>query len=212
MTPEQSKQFEQINKAHETMSKLTFDYWQTYSHMGTWQFWFLLAMLLLPLAALFILLDRKRALLIGFFGFNVHVWFQYIDTLGVTRGLWNYPYKIVPVLPSSVALDTSFVPVVFMLLYQWTINRKKNFYLFGIGLCFVFSFLVKPALVSFGLIQMYKGVNFFHFFLLYIAIMLVSKWITSLFLHFQIEAGKQPSPSRRSFKLRRWFPAGEKAR
>lgn len=212
MAPEQSKQLEQINKAHETMSKLTSDYWRSYSDMGTWQFWFLLAMLVLPLVALYFFIDRKRALLIGFYGFNVHVWFQYIDTLGVTRGLWNYPYKIVPLLPSSVALDTAFVPVVFMLFYQWTISRKKNYYLFGIGLCLVFSFLVKPALVSFGLFQMYEGMNFFYLFLLYIAIMLVSKWITSLFLHFQMEAGKHPSPSRRSFKLNRWFPAGEKAK
>jgi hypothetical protein len=120
----------------------------------------------------------------GFFGLNIHVWFQYIDTIGVTNGLWNYPYKVVPFLPVSVALDTAIVPVAFILVYQWTIKHDKNFYLYGTGLCMIFGFVFKPIFAALGLFEFYKGMNYFYLFLLYLLIMLISKLLTNLFVHF----------------------------
>ncbi|MDF2962097.1 MAG: hypothetical protein K0S39_3832 [Paenibacillus sp.] len=208
MTAEQTKQIEQLNKMHEKMTSANFHYWQQYSHMGTWQFWFNLAIIVLPLISLFLFIDRRRAILIGFYGFNVHVWFTYIDAFGVTRALWNYPYKAIPLLPVSFALDASFIPIVFMLLYQWILNHRKNYYLYFTGLSLFLSFLFKPALTTFELFQLNKGMNYFYLFLGYMIIMLVSKWITDLFLYLHNE---KDDPFIKTFHLSKLFPNKEKA-
>src|SRR5699024_6153519 len=73
--------------------------------------------------------DKSKALLLGFFGLNYHVWFSYTNSIGVGLGLWEYPYHVIPFLP-SFSLDAALVPVCFMLLYQWTLNHNKNIYLY----------------------------------------------------------------------------------
>lgn len=168
-----------------TLSNAWEDYWQQYSNFGTWQFWLALAMAVLPLVLLYFVIDRRKAFHIGFFGFNVHVWFHYIDTYGVRNGLWDYPYQIIPVAAINFALDASLIPVLFMLLYQWTINHNKNYYVYLICLSIVLSFIFKPLLSALDFLELHKWANYFILFIGYIIIMLVSKWITNLFLYFE---------------------------
>jgi hypothetical protein len=205
---EQMDQLDKLNKLYESVSNQTSHYWQSYSNMGTWQFWFFLVMVITPLIILYFTIDRHKALLIGFYGLNVHVWFHYIDTTGVINGLWIYPHTLVPFLPISVALETSLIPVTFMLLYQWTLNHKKNYYIYSMGYCFFLAFLFKPALTIFNLFHVYKG-NYVYLFVGYLSIALLSKWLTNLFVHF--EKGQQNSP-RKEFNLKSLFLRKEKAR
>jgi hypothetical protein len=184
LATDRAKQFDHLNHLYKDASKTAHQYWLSYSNMGTWQFWFLSAFIIVPLTALYFLLDRKRALLIGFFGLNVHVWFQYIDTFGVTNGLWNYPHKLVPFLPVNLALDTAIVPVTYMLVYQWTTKHNKNFYLYGTALSMFLSFVFKHIMASLGLFELYRGMNYLYLFLLYLLTMVISKLITDLFVHF----------------------------
>lgn len=205
---EQAKAFEQTVKALDRSSQLLLAYWQQYSNMTTWQFWFLLALLIIPLIALYLFIDRKKSLLIGFFGFNINIWFHYADLYTSTHGQTSFPYKIIPFLPVSVTLDVSFVPVAFMLVYQWTLNYKKNFYLYATALSFGFAFLFKPALVTFGLFRISKGMNYFYIFLLFVLIAFVSKWITNFFLYLQ-KNGESPI---HIIKSGRFFTKKQKAR
>src|SRR5690625_1557519 len=117
-----SQQFEfldLIRATTEEINQYQIEYWQSFSYFTTWQFWALVLMLILPLIVLFIAIDKSKILLLGFFGFNYHVWFSYTNSIGIGLGLWEYPYHLIPGLP-SFSLDASFVPVSFMLLYQWT--------------------------------------------------------------------------------------------
>lgn len=218
MISEQTKKLEEINKLYEKASNLTNEYWQSYSHLGTWQFWLLVSLLVLPLIALYFLLDKKKAFHIGFFGFSVHMLFHYFDTYFFTHRLATYPYKVVPFLPTSITLDVSFVPVAYMLVYQWTLNQKKNYYLYATGLSLFLSFLFKPAMVAFGLFKMYKGIHFFHLFLVYLTVMFLSKWITNVFLYFQKESedvaerDDVKSPKKRRSFLSRIFHIRQKAK
>ncbi|MEH7111489.1 CBO0543 family protein [Neobacillus niacini] len=163
-------------------------YWQEYSAFDTWQFWFYVIAFVAPLVILFFTIDWKRALQIGFYGFNVHVWFFYFDEWGSTQTFWTYPYKMIPPVPNSFGLDSSLVPVLFMLVYQWTINNKKNYYLYTLLLSLFLSFIVKPLMALHHLIVLDRGANYFHLFLIYIVILVVSKLITDFFLHFQKKA------------------------
>jgi hypothetical protein len=187
MSSNQKNMIHHIQNIHRDLLNTWLNYWHDYSYFNTWQFWFILALLILPLIAIYFFIDKRKALLIGFFGFNVHVWFTYIDTIGGATNLWFYPYKIIPLFTTSFALDVSFVPVAYMLVFQWIINHNKNYYLYIFLLCVFMSFVFKPLLSYLGLFQLTKA-NYFHLFLGYIAIALVSKIITNVFIGFEKKA------------------------
>ncbi|MEH7180582.1 CBO0543 family protein [Neobacillus vireti] len=167
-------------------------YWFEYSAFDTWQFWLHVLMFVGPLIVLYFAMDWKRALQLGFYGFNIHVWFAYIDSFGTTQTFWTYPYKMVPFIPNSVGLDSSLVPVLYILVYQWTIKNKKNYYLFTLLLSLCLSFILKPILVMHHLFEFHHGANYFHLFLTYIVILVLSKAITDFFLYFQRKAKQEP--------------------
>jgi hypothetical protein len=183
----EEKQIEYLHKIRsmaEELSSLQMEYWKLFSNLGTWQFWLVTLMLILPLIALFFLMDKNRALLLGFFGLNYHVWFAYVNSFGISLGLWEYPYQLMTFIP-SFSLDAALVPVSFILLYQWTLNNKKNIYFYAFILSALFAFIIKPIMVKMHLFHMYKGVNYFHLFLFYVAFFIVSKLITNLFIYLQ---------------------------
>lgn len=168
-------------------------------------------MLVVPFVVLYFALDRKRAFQIGFYGFNVHVWFSYIDAYGSINGLWAYPFKVFPFLPLSVSLNASLVPVAYMLLYQWTSNRKINYYLFATVLSCVFAFIIKPIMSWLDLFKMYQWMNYFYLFIGYSVIMLLSKWITDFFSRLKDRQDRNTSQSNHvssdvveSPRLNRW--------
>jgi hypothetical protein len=141
-------------------------------------------MLFAPLIVLYFKLDKSRAFLLGFYGFNVHVWFSYLDTTFVRLGLVSYPYQAIPITPINFGLDVSLIPVLYMLLYQWVLNKKKNYYVYATILSLGLAFVFKPYLVVFQLFEMHK-VNYLHLFLGYVIVFLVAKWITNLFIYFK---------------------------
>lgn len=166
-------------------------YWQEFSAFDTWQFWFHVVMFLTPLIVLYFAMDWKRALQLGFYGFNVHVWFGYFDDFGSTQALWSYPYKMIPFVAHSIGLDASLVPVSFILVYQWTIKNNKNYYLYTLLLSLFLSFILKPIFVMHNLFKFNAWVNYFHLFLSYIVILGLSKVITDIFLYLQNNADKK---------------------
>jgi hypothetical protein len=187
----QKKALEKLIKEQQEGALQWLKYWQEFSAFDTWQFWFHVVMFLSPLIILYFALDWKRALQLGFYGFNVHVWFAYIDDFGATQALWTYPYKMIPFISHSVGLDSSLVPVSFMLVYQWTIKNKKNYYLYTLLLSLFLSFILKPIFVMHNLFKFNAWVNYFHLFLTYIVILVLSKVITDIFLYLQKNAEKK---------------------
>ncbi|GAA0603859.1 hypothetical protein GCM10009001_21170 [Virgibacillus siamensis] len=186
METEQIKQIEQINKLENKLTPIKIDYWQQYSSLHSWEFWFLLTVLVLSLICLYLFIDRKKALQIGFFGFNIHVWLNYLDEIAIYNELWSFPYKLIPYLP-VFTFEASFVPVVFMFVYQWTINHDKNYYLYATGLCLILAFVWRPLLSTVDLFQVKNGINYLYVILGYLIVMVMSKWITNIFVHFEKE-------------------------
>lgn len=184
MSDQQLESLEEIRQASEKLTQISIDYWSTYSSFNDIKFWVVVCMLVIPLVVLYLKIDRSKMLLLGFYGLNYHVWFAYTNSIGINLGLWEYPYEVLPVLP-SFALDASFVPVCFMLTYQWTLNNGKNFYLYSTILSAVFAFIIKPILVGHHLFRMFYGINYLSLFLFYILFFVVSKLITNLFIKLQ---------------------------
>jgi len=180
---EQRLLLEEIRKAEIAQSDRWLSYWQQYSNMDTWQFWVVLMMFLLPLLVLILFIDRKKVFQLGFYGYGIHLFFAIIDSFGVIKGLWIYPYKLLPGLPASIALDSSFVPVTYILLYQYILNNKKNYYIWMLMLCLVFAFFLKPLMVGLGLFRFGGRENFLMLFWGYAAVALIPKWITDFFMY-----------------------------
>ncbi|KIL41788.1 hypothetical protein SD70_05440 [Gordoniibacillus kamchatkensis] len=185
MAPDQIQHLKQLKNLESDAASSWASYWMHYSHMGTWQFWFIVLLLVGPLVAVFLWMDRRKALLLGFYGFSVHVCYTYIDLFGSKNGWWEYPYKALPFVPINLALDTSFVPVAYMLMYQWSLNRGYNYYVVQTGVSIVFAGVIKPFLTALHLFEMYGWMNYFYLFVGYMVVTLLSKWITDLFIWFQ---------------------------
>ncbi|WP_226035145.1 CBO0543 family protein [Aquibacillus saliphilus] len=181
MDSQQREYFQEIISIQEKFTKESEQYWQLYSNLGTWQFWVILLMLLVPLIILYFVIDREKIFLIGFFGFAVHVLFFYTDAIGIRYGLWGYPYQMVPFLP-SFSIDASIVPISIMLVYQWTLKHNKNFFVYLLITSLVFGFAFKPLLTSLGLFESYKWINFFLIFLIYVVLFLLAYLITKIFV------------------------------
>jgi hypothetical protein len=182
---EQKKFLDHLMTTGEDLTKSWIDYWVAYSSVDTWQFWLNITLFIVPLIILYLFIDRKKAFHIGFFGFNVHVWFTYIDTFGVRLGLWSYPYQSMPLLSSNFGLDVSFIPVLLMLIFQYTLNHDKNFYLYAFAASLILTYTIKPIFVAIDLLQLHKGIGYIHLVIALIPVILLSKWITNLFLYFE---------------------------
>jgi|SRR5690625_3951636 len=133
MSDEQLELLKNITIKRKEATQLLFKYWELYYNMGTWQFWVIfIFILVLPLIVLYFTIDREKIFLIGFFGFSVNIWLTLAGGIGVNHGWWEYPYMVFSVFPTSFSILSSSIPVIFMLVYQWTLNQNKNFYIFSL--------------------------------------------------------------------------------
>lgn len=182
MDKKQLELLEKIRQAEMEQSNRWIEYWQVYSDFHAWQFWLVLAMFVIPLVVLILLIDRKRTFQLCFYGYSVHLFFAIMDAFGALKGLWIYPYKLLPVVPASIPLDASFVPASYILVYQYILNKRKNYYIWMLLLCLVLAFFLKPLFVGIGLFHFGGKENFLMLFWCYAAVALIAKWMTDFFI------------------------------
>ncbi|WP_258000469.1 hypothetical protein [Bacillus sp. Marseille-P3661] len=175
------EQFDKIVKMGKEGQQALNQYWLEHALFTSFEYWLMVAFLLIPLIYILFKIDKKKIFLIGFYGYSIHMVFGYIDLSGRHSGLWNYPFPVIPMIP-GLSLDSSLIPVSFMLVYQWTINNNKNYYLFTTLLSVFFSFVFKPILVTLGLFKMYGDIHYVHLFICYIIVLLIAKFITDVFI------------------------------
>jgi hypothetical protein len=175
-----------LNKINQLESQLSLaiqQYWREYSSFETWQFWFCALTLVIPFVAYYFLIDRKKIFVISFFGYTYHVFLSYVDAFMSRHNFWEYPYFLFPFLSSNIAIDASLIPVSYLLVYQYTVNKNKNFYLYGFILSFIFAFLFAGMLQWLGMFRLTNGMNNFYLFLVDYGLALIAFWLTSLFCY-----------------------------
>lgn len=178
------ERFDKIARMRKESTEALMDYWKDYSIYTSLEFWMLIALLLAPLIVLIWKIDRNKIFLIGFFGYSIHMTSLYSNILAVNLGWWHYPIQLIPAIP-SFALDSSLVPVTYMLAYQWTINKKKNYYITMLVISSFFAFIFEPLLVKLGLFKVYGSITHFHSLIVYVVIALFAKLITNVFILLQ---------------------------
>ncbi|ADU28742.1 hypothetical protein [Evansella cellulosilytica] len=168
----------EIQEKSNQLNELFSSYWHDYSHMGTWQFWVTISLMVLPLIILIFAIDRRRVFEVLFFGYTVHVLWTYIYIVINSEGYFTHLYFLTPMLPYALNMTASALPIGFLLLYQYCTNRGKNFYVFTIILSGIFAFGFGGTEVWLGLVELNKGMKLFYLFLIDVTIAFTAYWFT----------------------------------
>jgi hypothetical protein len=178
------EQFDKIVKTIGKGYRELNDYWLEWSLYTTFEYWLMVLLCIGSLVFVLIKIDKNKIFLVGFYGYSIHMTVGYLDMLGRNLGFWNFPFPLIPALPGLV-LDSCIVPVTFMMVYQWTLNHNKNFYLYSFLTAIFFGFFFKPSMKAMGLLKLYGNANYFYVFLVYVATFLISRFLTNVFLWLQ---------------------------
>ncbi|RSK27598.1 hypothetical protein EJF36_12310 [Bacillus sp. HMF5848] len=179
-----SEFLKKLNEQKLDFTKDLSQYWHEYSSLHTWQWWVNLSFMVIPLIILYFKIDRKKVFLICFYGFSFHTLVAYVDIYMNSYGYWSYPHFLVPFL-SNFALNSSFIPIAYMLVFQYCLNQNKNYYFYSLITSLIFGFLFAGTLQLLGLFKLSNGMNNFYVFLVDYGIALLSYWASLLFLRFQ---------------------------
>ena len=162
---------EKIYSKGQEMSSLFSSYWEKYIDFGDWHFWLVLASLIIPLILLYFTVDRNRIFEVFFFGYTVHIIWTYTELALTNSGYVIRGYYLTPLLPRSINITASVLPVGFLLLYQYCTNHKKSFILYTLVLSALFAF-----------IELKKGITPFYFYIIDLVIVFLAYWFTKFIL------------------------------
>ncbi|WP_085524373.1 hypothetical protein [Tuberibacillus sp. Marseille-P3662] len=182
--------YHKIYVEKEKLDHLISNYWSSYSNIDTWYFWVNVASVLIPFILLYIAVDKKRLFEICFFGYTVHMIWANVDTMLSQHNYLVHPHTLTYLLPFGITITAVVFPVTFMLLYQYCTNRDKNFYIYTIIASLIFSYRAGGLSDVVGLLNIHKGMNFFYLFLIDVAIVYISFWMTKLFSKFMNMNGR----------------------
>ncbi|MFD2216352.1 hypothetical protein [Metabacillus endolithicus] len=171
-----------IREIDEEFLKLIGSYWSRYSDFGNWEFWVTLLLLIAPLILLFFTVDKKRILEVFFFGYSVNFLWSFVDMALSRYNFLAHKYFVTPLFPYALSITTSLLPVGFLLVYQYSINNNKNFYLNAILLSAIFAFGFASLEIYLDFLDLRKGMNLIHIFLLDIVISFIAYWMTKFVL------------------------------
>ncbi|WP_085522220.1 CBO0543 family protein [Tuberibacillus sp. Marseille-P3662] len=181
MSAEKAEFFNRLVNLGEKLSDEELHYWKAYSDYDTWQFWVNILMLVVPLIILLCFIDREKIFLLGFYGMNIDAWFTYLNLIGVRCGLWDFPNRLAPIFP-FFSFSASLIPVIYILVYQWTLNHNKNYYIYTFIISAIISFIMMPIFVVTDFFKMFKWVNYAWLFVFIVIVFLWSKIITNVFI------------------------------
>jgi len=188
------KEFDKIVKMGKEGQEALNHYWLDNALYTSFEYWLMVTLLIAPLIILFFKIDKSKLFFMGFYGYSIHMLFGYVDLYNKNLGLLNYPFPVIPMLP-GLSLDSSFVPVTFMLVYQWTLNHQKNYYLYMLLTSAILAFAFKPLLVGLGLFRIYGNTNYFFLFICYVIVIVLAKFITNVFLWTEKKYNNQRTSS-----------------
>lgn len=180
-----------IKNLYTELDQVTNAYWQDHSSFGEWQFWAVVAITVIPLLILIKYVDRERLFEVFFFGFAVHIMWNYAGDILELKRYFIHTYFLAPMLPSIFNMAASALPVAFLLVYQYCTNHDKNFYLWIAVASAVFAFGIAYLENLVGLVEFGRGFNYFHLFLVDLAVVLPAYWFTRFLVYIKRKSTSQ---------------------
>ncbi|WP_430787607.1 CBO0543 family protein [Virgibacillus flavescens] len=146
--------FKDIIKAREAHAQLKKDYFFEFV-LFSYQWWFLLVLTIGLWIGWLVILDKKRLTPILYVGLISSLIATISDDIGVTSGLWTYPYKLTYFSNQLYPVDFAIIPVGYMLLYQFFHIWKH--YLIALLVLSVFAtFVVESVFVRMDIYLLLK--------------------------------------------------------
>lgn len=156
----------QIIQVKEQLKNLVLQDWLS-QDVFSLRWWFLFVILVLGYIVWLKLLDKRRVMEIVLFGALIVVLNTSIDIFAVLYGLWTYQVRLLPIVPSVFPFDFSFIPVIYMLAYQYFTPWKK--YIWGGALAAAaFAFIFFPILTHWHIVEQSNWNIVYSFILRYV--------------------------------------------
>ncbi|QDR83462.1 CBO0543 family protein [Sporomusa termitida] len=152
-------------------------------YIGTWRWWVLIILLIVPWFIWYKLVDKKRILEVTLFGVIIMIFTITLDEIGFVLSLWSYPVEVIPILPRLTSIDYTMLPIIFMLVYQY-FSTWKSFLRALVVLSTVFSFVAEPIVVYFGFYILIKWL-YWYSFPIYIVMGVLSRWIVKTLIDIE---------------------------
>lgn len=128
-----------------------------------WNWWILVAFLIVPWIVWIRVFDRKRVMEISLFGCLVVIITTLLDAIGTDLSFWIYPVELFPITPRAIAFDMSLIAIAFMLLYQY-FDRWKTYSMALISMALIFAFIAEPICHYLNLVFYVKWEYYYSFF------------------------------------------------
>lgn len=112
----------------------------------TWKLWMILVIGIIPWIAWIAWRPKEitnRLLLAGIF---VMIATYFMDAVGLADGLWSYPIKEIPLIPSYIVWDLCVMPVSAMVTIQFKPKMNQLIKAIGLGILGAFVFMEKNIL------------------------------------------------------------------
>jgi len=179
---------ESIQRLRDKLARMDLQYW-LHHDLFTWQWWLLLALLVLPWLLWWKLIDKRELRYLLMYGLIIMIFVFLLDELGSSLTLWSYPYMLYRLIPTMHPIDITVLPVLYMLVLYY-FRRWSTFLPATVVMSAAFSFAAEPLFV---LMDIYRLEEWRHVYSLpiYAAIAVVARAI----LHFVWQAGAPAPPN-----------------
>lgn len=137
-----------------------------YEKVVSFQWFFLVFLLIVPWIIWWRLVKRKHIAEILSYGLLISVTSSFLNATGLQLLLWSHPYKLLPYSSRPFSISYSVLPVTFMLMYQY-FRTWKSFTTANVILASIFAFILQPILKWMGMYTMINW-SYFYSFVLYI--------------------------------------------
>jgi hypothetical protein len=146
----------------------------------SWRWWLKLVLTVLPWIVWVKIRDKKDTVRLLFIGLFVASVTNFLDNIGISYGLWQYNWKLMPVTNSYFPWNYSLFPVLIMLILQF--KPKVNSIIKALVFAFMCGFVFEPFADWIGLYTMIHW-KFWYSFIIYIPLYLIFNYVykSSLF-------------------------------
>ncbi len=108
--------FEEILKLQTSLRDISLKDWLA-GEVFKWNWWVGIATFVSPIVLWVKLVDKKRIMEITLYGCIISLISNFLDLVGHDYGLWDYPILLLPNVHHFIEVDTSALPLIYMMVY-----------------------------------------------------------------------------------------------
>lgn len=170
---------EKIFELESQLTQIRIENW-LHHDLFSFQWWLLLATLIIPWLIWWKWADKTRLTEIMLFGLVIFIIASFLDAVMSEMRLWEYNYYVIPYWPRLISADFSIIPVTYMFIYQY-FRKWKDFLRAMLGVSLFFAFVGEPLLVWLHIYSLHAWRHFYSL-PIYFAMAVMAKYLIHLIL------------------------------